>query len=153
MSVQQSAKPAFTPEQDHRRQAFWQIYLPLALGAAIFIALCVWVVLFTIGYIPETGLPDQQSPAAKVAVIWILLAPCFGGLIQLVILGGMVFLVAGGIRGFPPLAHRLQGAIDRVSASLHRLADSAAKPVISVASLKAGWDRLVELISFWKPSV
>ncbi len=153
MSVPLPTQPAFTPEQDHRRQAFWQIYLPLALGGAVFIALCVWVVLFTIGYIPEPGLPDQQSPAAKVAVIWVLLGPCLGGLIQLAFLGGMAFLLARGIRGLPPMAHQLQGAVDRFATFVHRLSDSAAKPVISIASRKAGWDRLLELISFWKHSV
>jgi hypothetical protein len=152
MSVSKPSAPVSNPEKDHRRQAFWQIYLPLSLGAAVFLALCVWTVLFTIGYVPEAGLADQQSPAAKVAVIWMLIAPCFGGLIQLALLGGSVYLLARGIKGLPSLAHRAQEGIARLSAAIHHFADLAAKPVINVASAKAGWDRFLDKLAFWKHS-
>ena len=134
----------------HRRQSFWQVYVPAFLGAAVFVALCVWTVIFTLGYVPDANLPDQQSPAAKVAVIWMVLPGCLGGLIQIALLGGMVFGLAYGIRGLPGMAHQALAGIQRLSALLQRAADGLAAPVIAVNSQKAGLDRLWERIAFWK---
>jgi hypothetical protein len=150
MSNSPSSSSALTPEKQHRRDTFWQVYVPVFFGAAVFVALCVWVVIFTIGYVPDVNLPDQQSPAAKVAVIWILLPGCLGGLIQIALLGGVVFGLAYGIRGLPGLSHQALAGIQRLSALLKQAADRLAAPVIAVHSQKAGLDRLWERIAFWK---
>ncbi len=152
MSTSQSNLPADKPERDHRRQAFWQIYLPAFLGAAAFIALCVWAVLYTIGYVPVPGLASQQSAAAGVATIWILLPTCLGSLIPIAILGGSVYLMSRSIRGLPRQAHRAQDGMWRVAALARRVTDQIAKPVIGVASAKSGWDRLWDRLAFWKHS-
>jgi hypothetical protein len=152
MSVPQPSQSAENPERHARRQAFWQIYLPAFLGAAVFIALCVWAALFTIGYVPVPNLADQQSPAAEVAVIWILLPTCLGSLIPMALLGGMVYLLGHGIRGLPRQAHRAQDAVWRLSAFVQRMADKVAEPVIKVDSAKAGLDSLLDRIAFWKHS-
>ncbi len=152
MSVSQSNRPADQPERDHRRQAFWQIYLPAFLGAAVFIALCVWAVLYTIGYVPVPGLASQQSAAAGTAVIWIILPTCLGNLIPIAILGGSVYLMSRGIRGLPRQAHRAQDGMWRLSALARRLSDRIASPVMDVASAKAAWDRLWDRLAFWRHS-
>ncbi len=128
----------------------WQIYLPAILGAAVFLALCVGTVIYTMGYVPDSALPDHQSLPAKVAVIWLILPTCFGGLIQMAIVGGLVFALGRGIKGLPPLAHKVQDGINRFSAVVSRFADAVAKPVVIVGSQKAGWDRFVDFIAFWK---
>jgi hypothetical protein len=150
MSNSNPSPSALTPAEMHRRQTFWQVYVPAFLGAAVFVALCVWVVLYTIGYQPDAHLPDQQTPAAKVAVIWILLPGCLGGLIQLALLGGMVYGLTYGIRGLPGVSHKVLEAIQRAKAVVQQAADKMAAPVISVGSQKAGLDRLWERVAFWK---
>jgi hypothetical protein len=152
MSDSQPSRSGDAPERAHRRQAFWQIYVPAFLGAAAFIALCVWVVLYTIGYVPQTGLADQQSPPAKIAVIWILLPTCFGSLIPIGILGGLVYLSGRGIRGLPKAAHKAQSAAWRMSDMAKSASDKIAQPVISVDSAKAGVDRIWHRLAFWKRS-
>ena len=150
MSVPEPGPIASSPEKDHQRQAFWQIYLPAGLSAAVFIALCGWAALYTAGYLPEPMLPDQQSAPAKVAVIWILLPTCLGSLIQIALLGGSVYLLGRAIRGTPSLFHRAHQFLQQASAAIRKIADRAAAPVISIASLKAGLDRLFVQIAFWK---
>ncbi len=150
MSTSNPSPLARTPEEQHRRQAFWQVYLPTFLGAAVFLALCVWTVIFTIGYQPDANLPDQQTPAAKVAVIWLILPTCLGGLFQLALLGGMVYGLARGIKGLPGASHQLLAAIERLSDLLKQAADKVAAPVIAVNSRTAGLAQLWERIAFWK---
>ena len=152
MSDPQPSPVGFSPEKQHRREAFWQVYLPAILGGAVFVGICVWVVLFTIGYVPEPNLPDQQTPAAKVAIIWILLPTCFGGFIQLALLGGTVFVLSKGIRGLPGLADQILAGIQRVHVFLQRMSDRVSAPIISVASSKAGLDRFFDQVAFWKHS-
>jgi hypothetical protein len=151
MSDSLKTPAAFSPEKQHRREVFWQVYLPAFLGGVVFVGLCVWVVLFTIGYIPE-NLPDHQSPPAKVAVIWLLLPSCLGGLLQLALLGGTVYLLARGIHGLPVLSHKILAGVNRAAELIQMVADRAAAPVIKVASTKAGWDRVVERLAFWRHS-
>jgi hypothetical protein len=139
-------------EKDHKRQAFWQIYVPLCLGAAVFLALCVWVWLYTAGYVPEPGLPDQQTPAAKLAVIWLAFPTCLGGFFQLLFLGAFVFLLAKGIHALPPAAQKAENGIRRLSGLIARAADKLAAPVILVGSQKAGVDEFFRKLAFWKRS-
>lgn len=150
MSAINSSKKVVSPEQLHKRQAIWQIYLPAIVGAAVFVGLCVWVVLYTVGYVPAANLPDQQSPPAKVAVIWILLPSCLGGLLSLAVFGGSVYLLGRGIKGLPPLSHKVQRLVDHAAHMVHKAADASARPLIVVASQKAAWDRFTDFIAFWK---
>lgn len=150
MSVLERGPNGVTPEKDHQKQAFWQIYLPAGFGAALFIGLCVWAALFTAGYIPQAGLPDQQSPAAKVAVIWILLPTCFGSLIQIALLGGTVFLLGKGIHGAPPLFLKIRTFIWRFFAALIKGSDKAAGVVIAARSQQTGAQRISQRLAFWK---
>jgi hypothetical protein len=109
-----------------------------------------WAALYTAGYLPEPTLPDQQSPAAKVAVIWILLPICLGSLIQIALLGGTVYLLGRAIRGTRPLFHRVLKLLQRAFGVVRMIADRAAAPVIFIASLKAGLGRMFDKIAFWK---
>ena len=83
-----------TPEQNHRRQSAWQIWVPLGLLLAIFLTVGVLLVLYTSGYAPQPDLPDQQSPLAKSSVIFLVAGACLGSLLQLLILIGLVILSA-----------------------------------------------------------
>ena len=150
MSTPQAVQPIFNPEKAHRKQAFWQIFVPAFLGAAIFIGLCVWAVLYTIGYLPELQLADQQSPAAKTAVIWILLPGCFGSLIQLALVGGLVFLLSKLIRGTPAGFHKLLELTQRASALLLKVSTLAVSPLVAMAGLISGLRRFFSLMAFWK---
>jgi hypothetical protein len=150
MSILEPGPTLVTPEKEHKKQAFWQIYLPLGLGVAAFIGLCVWAALYTAGYIPQAGLPDQQSPAAKVAVIWILLPTCLGSLIQIALLGGLVFLLGKGIHGTPALFLKIRSLLWRFYAMLIKGSDKAAGAVISTYSQPAGVKRLFRKLAFWK---
>jgi hypothetical protein len=150
MNAAKNPRPVLDPESAHRRQAFWQIYLPLAGGGLVFLGLCVWAALYTAGYSVPDGVFTQQTPAAGLAVIWILLPGCFGSLIQMALVGGVVFLLGKAIGGTPDVFHKLHGLILKGSAALHTLSDKLAAPVIQVGGMKAGWDRLWDLIAFWK---
>lgn len=149
MNCSRNPQLALQPEKDHHRQSIWQIYIPVFLGFGLFIALCVWAAIYSMGY-PTQNLPDQQSPAAQIAVIWLVLPTCLGGLIQMALLGGSVYLLSKGIRGLPPLAHKIGNGVRRVSTVAIKSSDKIAAPLIYVSSRKAGIDQFFRRIAFWK---
>lgn len=142
--------PEITPEQHHRRQAAWQIWVPLGLILAIFLTAGVLMLLFTMGYAPEAGLPDQQSPLAKGSVIFLVAGACLGSLLQLLLLVGLVLLSGKMIKGLPGIAHRVQNALTTTAALAKQAGDKLAGPVVTIASLKAALNQLVKSLQFWK---
>ena len=59
-------------------------------------------------------------------------------------------MLAKGIHGLPPVAHKVEDAIRRVSALVVKGSDKIAAPLISLSSRKAGVDQFFEKVSFWK---
>lgn len=139
-----------TPEQNHRRQSAWQIWVPLGLLLAIFLTVGVLLVLYTSGYAPQPDLPDQQSPLAKSSVIFLVAGACLGSLLQLLILIGLVILSAKIIKNLPGLANRVQNGFAAASILVKHGGDKLAAPVVTIASLKAALKQLIKSVQFWK---
>ena len=126
------------PLQRHHRQAAWQIWLPVGLGVALFLALAVTAVMLTFG--------DQPLAKnwASLSVIWWILPSCLGGIIGLAILMGSVIVAAKGIQGLPALGARILEALDRLGKAVKGFSDRAAAPLIKTYSQQAAW------ASIWK---
>lgn len=133
-----------SPEAHHRRQAAWQIWLPLGLILATFLFAGAMIVLYTVGYLPETGLPDQQSPLAKSSAILLISGACLGSLLQLFFLVGMVLLTAKIIKNLPGIAHRVQAALRQTALLVKYYGDKLATPVITVSGGKAAANQLLK---------
>jgi hypothetical protein len=142
--------PLPSPEASHRRQAAWQIWLPLGLLLALFIAAGVLAVLCTSGYSPQPGLPDQQSPLAKASVIMLVSGACLGSLLQLLVLIGLVLLSGKIITGLPDLSHKVQNGFTRLDNLATRASQKATAPIISLAGIKAALVTLFTRLQFWK---
>jgi len=124
----------------HHRQAAWQIWVPVILAAALVITLFVFSVLATVYNYPIS------KTLAPVAVIWVLLPNCFGGLFTLAFLGGLVFTAGKLLQGLPQLGNRVLHALDRLQALVQALSDRLASPVLTVNGWIAGWSKLWESI-------
>jgi len=148
--LSQSSATRPDPEAHHRRQAAWQIWLPLGLLLAVFIAVCVLAVLFTGGYVPDPALPDQQSPLAKSSVILLVSGMCLGSLFQLLLLVGLVLLNSKMIKGLPGLAHKVQNGFILLENVAVVGSQKASAPIISIAAFKAALATLFSNLQFWK---
>ena len=138
------ASPKPDPIGEHYRQAAWQIWIPLGLGIALFVALCAVCAFFVISPPYKSTLTDTLAP---VAAIWLIIPNCFVSLIPIAILFGLVFLNSKMLAGLPKLGSRIQKLINQVSQSVQSLTDKLATPVIRVGSLKAGWEKFLDIIS------
>jgi hypothetical protein len=119
------------PLKRHRAQAAWQIWIPLGLGIAVVVALCVLSALATFSDLPIS------KTLAPVAVIWVVIPNCFSGLITLAILFGCVFLAAKMVGGLPQTGAKILGAVNKVQSLVQAFANRIAAPVIAASSFQA----------------
>ena len=124
-----------TPEERiaaHHRQMLLQVWLPLAAGVLLFLAVGFLVIL---GALRGSSEIDRWG---ALSAIYVLIPTCFGSLLTMALLFFMV-------RGLGILHHRLPGWMylaqaffARISAQVRILADKIAAPVVTVGSVTEG---------------
>lgn len=121
--------------QDHRRQFWTQIFLPMIVAVLLIIAVAV------ITGLTAFGANDRSPIWAAISTIWLVIPVMFFGLIFLVLLVSLVYLLARTLQILPPYTSKAQYYVDRGASEAKRFSDMAAKPVIFIegimASLKA----------------
>ncbi len=132
------------PLAEHHRQAAWQIWVPLGLGIALVVGLCVVCAIIVLS--PATNSPLSET-LAPVAVIWLVIPNCITSLIPIALLFGMVYLAAKMTGGLPKLGSRLLHAVTSVERTVQSFSNQAAGPVIKIAGLKASWNKFLEMLS------
>ena len=136
-------KPQFSGNhlsyQNHRRQFWLQIFLPILLAVLIVIAVAVITGFAAFG---ENG--DAPRWAA-ISTIWLVIPVMIFGLLFFIILGGLVYLLAQALKAIPPYSAKGQYYVNRGVTEIKRFSDMAAKPVLFIegiiASIKAVFGR------------
>lgn len=141
---------AQTPQQRHRRQAAWQVWLPFALLVILFVVSAVFAAAASMGFIPQPGLPDQQSDLAKSAAILILSGMCAAGLLPLLLLFGSVILTDKAIKGVPVVTNKLQRAFKTTAILTEYGGEKLVQPLITLSARKAAARQLIKSLQFWK---
>lgn len=124
------------PKHRHSRQAFWQIYLPLATGFAVLLSLGIMVVVSQ-----ETGNPELSRWAA-IAAIWIILPVLAFGIVALLFNLFLIFLFSKVNNALPDYGRVARFYIFRVTGQIQTLANRLSSPVISLRSNLAGWKQI-----------
>ena len=131
----------FDPQVHHRKQTFWQIVFPLALGVLIVLALAVLVILA-----PSHGGNTSVAYWSHLATVWLILPALLIGLILLILTGGFVYLLNRLLNIVPVYALKAQQAMVWLSRMVRYRADQSVQPVLSVqswwASVRAFWKTL-----------
>lgn len=124
----------------HRRQAFWQIWLPIGIAAVAFIAVTVIAII--------TTRPGEASAEhwANISAIWLILPTLFTSIIWLTVLGGLIFLMAKAIQGLPKLGIKVQNLADKMYQISQTISNKVASPVLKVNGWRAGWREFVNQI-------
>jgi FtsH-binding integral membrane protein len=137
-------KPQFSKNhpsyQNHRRQFWTQIYLPMILTVLLIIAMAV------ITGIAAFGANDNSPIWAAISTIWLVIPVMFFGLIFLVLVAGLVYLLARTLQVLPPYTSKAQYYVNRGASETKRFSDMAARPVLYIegiiASIKAIFGRI-----------
>jgi hypothetical protein len=125
-----------TPEFDHRRQVFWQVWVPFGAAILVFLALCVLIVLSAAYANP------RLTSFSNISAIWIILFMVPPGLMLLAVLAGFIYLISRLLRLLPPYAHLAQAYTAYFAALVRYGLDKLVKPVIAVNAFFASWQAL-----------
>lgn len=121
--------------QNHRRQFWLQIFLPMILTVLLIFAVATLTTLAAFG-----GSGDAPRWAA-ISTIWLVIPIMLFGLLVLTILVGLVYVMARGLKEIPTYTSQAQQQVNRAKRAIKHYSDTAAKPVFFIegitASLKA----------------
>lgn len=123
----------------HKREVFWQITLPLAIGILLMLAVLVAIVL------SATRPVTDVSRWASVSLMWLILPSLIALLILLAITVGLVFAITQLLKVFPRYARIIQLFFERVKAKISQLSDRIAEPILRINSFWAAARRATQL--------
>ncbi|MEW5830107.1 MAG: hypothetical protein AB1846_14525 [Chloroflexota bacterium] len=119
----------------HKRQAFWQITLPLAVTALLILAVAVLAGISAFG--DKTG----SERWAAISTIWLVVPVMFIAVVFLVVLAALIYGLARLLKIIPPYSGKAQYHANHIAGKVRTVADTAVKPIMLgeglIASLKA----------------
>jgi energy-coupling factor transporter transmembrane protein EcfT len=119
-------EPVHESYRRHRQQRTSQIILPAVLGALVFVALVVLVIIATVNGTGDVG------RWAAISTIWIAIPTCLMGFIFLALLGGMVYVMGRLLGVAPTYTGKAQDFIHKLAIRIRLIADKVVKPVFAV---------------------
>ncbi len=132
-------QPVHESYRRHRRELAWQIILPIALTALLFIVLIVLINIATFNQGGDVG------RWAAVSTIWIIVPVMLAGLILLALLVALVYLMKQVLGITPRYTGLAQDYVNKASGYVKRATEMAVKPVLFLdgigASIKAFFGR------------
>lgn len=134
-------EPNPVTQQAHRRQSFWQIKLPLAIGVGLALIAGAGAIVASVR---GTG---DVSRWASVSLIWLILQITPLVLILAGVTAAMVYLLSAMIPVIPRYMRLVWGYFMLVQGQAERLSRVSAEPFLRIqsiaASVQAFWDALL----------
>ncbi|MEI8133293.1 MAG: hypothetical protein WCG34_12745 [Leptolinea sp.] len=121
---------------------FWQIWLPIGIGAVAFLALGVMA-----GFSLQTG-TDSAARWGQIAVMWMILPVFAAGLISLILLLGLIFGVSKLIQILPKYSIIVQMFFQRITRVIRTSTNKSVQPVIIFRSNKAAVLRFLVAVQY-----
>jgi hypothetical protein len=117
--------------KQHKKDVFWQIWLPIGIGAIAFLALGVMA-----GFSLQTG-TESAARWGHIAVMWMIMPVFVAGLMSLLLLIGMIVGVSKIIQIVPKYSNIVLMYSQRLARAIRTLANKSTQPVLIFSSYKA----------------
>jgi hypothetical protein len=124
---------------EHRREAFWQITLPLIVGILLLLAAVAAIILSATQPVADLG------RWADVSLMWMIMPSLFFALIMLVIMAGLVYAISLLLRIVPRYAHIIQLFFEQGKGKISQITNLMTEPVLRINSVWAAARRAVRL--------
>jgi hypothetical protein len=118
-------------EQVHKREVFWQIYLPALIGGIILLLIAAGVLIAT-----YRG-TARLSTWAEVSEIILVIPAMFATLIFAVLAAGAIYLITRLLGIAPHYTRLVQDTFVLIEVRVKKVADASAEPFLRVHSFTA----------------
>ncbi len=115
--------------QQHRKQVWTQILLPIIFGVLVFIAV---IILTSLAAFRQNG---DVGRWAAISTIWLILPVMIAGLILLILLIALIYLMHRVLNLIPPYSFQTQRFVYRIESGVKHFADMFRKPVLALQEL------------------
>jgi hypothetical protein len=115
----------------HRRQSFWQIKLPIAIGIVLVSAAAVMVL------VAGFGKGASLSDLSDVSVMWLIVPMLIIGSILIVVQVAIIYLLVRLLPVLPRSSRQVQDFFMLLSLRVRQISDKSAEPFLRVHSLGA----------------
>ena len=116
--------------KDHRREVFWQITLPLLIGAILILGVAVWTAV-------AAAQGGNVSQPADASLVFLLIPTMAMALVLLVIIAGFAYAVIWLNNNIPPYARQAQDFFVSARDIVRMVADKVVEPVLRIQSALA----------------
>jgi FtsH-binding integral membrane protein len=124
--------------EDHRRQIFWQVWVPLAAAILIFLALAVWASVAT------ARNSTVGAHFADVSAIYVFIPMAIVGLVCLIILAAIIYGLAKLLQVLPIYSLRARAFFYIVEAAILNALDKISQPFLAIDSAWSGLDNFLK---------
>jgi hypothetical protein len=129
-------------QKQHRKDVFWQIWLPVGVGAIAFMALGI-MAAFSL----QTG-SESAARWGHIAVMWMILPLFVVGFAILALLLGLIFGVSKITQIVPEYSSVLLNFVQRITRTIRNYSNKGINPIIVFRSYKAGLQGLFTAIQY-----
>ena len=114
--------------RQHRKEVWWQIIFPMALGGGILLVLSLLTTQLSFG---------EASLWASISEIWLILPMMLVGLVALASLVGSIYLLQKLIRVLPFYSFELHKYLLNARAFVSKISDRSVEPALRINSINA----------------
>ena len=129
-----------TKKRIHKKQALWQIWVPLIAAILIVLFLSIMTVLLTTRDLSG----DFNTKWAGVSVVYLSLPVLVTAFLFLVLLCLFIYLLAKAIQFTPVYGQKAFEFLQLVRNTISDWSDKAANPVIGIKSKWSGFTRILQ---------
>jgi hypothetical protein len=135
-------RPRPLPDPKHRKQTFWQIWVPLCLSILVVLFLAVLAAISA----GSTGAGDIVTKWSHLSTIYIISPAMIAGFILLVVFGGVIYGMARLLDILPVYTRMVQGFFRLLAVKMRIWSDKTAQPVLAFKSWWAGFEAALKHI-------
>jgi len=137
-----SKRPRPLPDPKHRKQAFWQIWVPLCLSILVILFLAVLAAVSA-----ETSASSTVTNWSHLSLIYMITPALIPGFVVLAVLGLVIYGLARLLDILPVYSRMVQGFFRQMAVFIRMWSDKTAQPVLAIKSWWAGFEAALKHIS------
>jgi sterol desaturase/sphingolipid hydroxylase (fatty acid hydroxylase superfamily) len=128
-------RPRPLPDPKHRKQTFWQIWVPLSLSILVILFLAVLAAVSA-----GTSASPTVTKWSYLSTIYLVTPILIGGFVVLAILGAIVYGMAKLLEILPIYTRIVQGFFRKMGGVIRKWSDKTVQPVLAIKSWWAGFE-------------
>ncbi len=136
-----SKRPRPLPDPKHRKQTFWQIWVPLCLSILVILFLAVLAAVSA-----ETSASSTVTNWSHLSLIYMITPALIPGFVVLAVLGLVIYGLARLLDILPVYSRMVQGFFRQMAVFIRMWSDKTAQPVLAIKSWWAGFEAALKHI-------